>query len=603
MNGPYPDLAAAAADLGILLSDDGGYVAAPLGLEVKPEALQELPSRHAQRPAMTSALPRSSQPAPLPVGPPPNPPSEAPTLETDGSATPPATEVSVTPVLRASGSSREEPPDPASGPPSLLDLPDTEVEDAMSAFVSEADTAVRHGTPTLTLHVKPEPPSDAAPDVAPAAEEPAAEDCGTQPDVSDGVVDRSAGVLSVVVPREVGALEPVPPALNADPAHASGPAGRGRLAILTLPKGILEPAGHEESDHLSATTPEPTVPGRSQESREETDRASRPAARLRRLPRRLVILVASLGILLTAGLVAGGYYIVKGADRPGRLRLESTPNGATVVREGRNLGTTPLVVDLPPGAHFLEIRGRYSTYTLAVSVRPRGEVHESVKLPEAAAPGELRVSTWPPGARVSIDGKERGLAPLTLRVPPGLHRISASNEVGSAEREVTVPTARATAVQLPISGWIDASSPVPVKMTISGRPTGLGRVALPPGRYRVEFVNDEIAFHDLQEVVVEAGKAVAITPGGLTAMLDVTSDAPADVVVDGRAVGRTPISNLSLPIGKHDVKFATDGVGEVRYEIVLAPGSNRLHGTVASAAPTKAVAVPQNRLPRAPRPR
>jgi hypothetical protein len=50
----------------------------------------------------------------------------------------------------------------------------------------------------------------------------------------------------------------------------------------------------------------------------------------------------------------------------------------------------------------------------------------------------------------------------------------------------------------------------------------------------------------------------------------------ADVIIDGKDVGQTPIANLRLPIGTHQAIFRNPEFGERRQSIVVtAKGPNR----------------------------
>jgi hypothetical protein len=51
----------------------------------------------------------------------------------------------------------------------------------------------------------------------------------------------------------------------------------------------------------------------------------------------------------------------------------------------------------------------------------------------------------------------------------------------------------------------------------------------------------------------------------------------ADVFVDGTSVGQTPISNLAVPIGTHQVLFRHPQLGERRESVVVnVKGPNRV---------------------------
>jgi hypothetical protein len=81
---------------------------------------------------------------------------------------------------------------------------------------------------------------------------------------------------------------------------------------------------------------------------------------------------------------------------------------------------------------------------------------------DACAPS-LRIESRPSGARVSIDGSERGVTPLELRVRSGRHRIGlalAAHEPLEDEIEVTEPQAHTFALRAMPPPKIEPPAPV-----------------------------------------------------------------------------------------------------------------------------------------------
>ena len=137
------------------------------------------------------------------------------------------------------------------------------------------------------------------------------------------------------------------------------------------------------------------------------------------------------------------------SSRAGRLIIRSDPSGAMVTIDGRLLGDTPLTLrDLRLGTHALQIarpghvpRVERVTLSAAVPERtldlalapaldtaaiPRRDVRrEGLTPPAASAPGAVDVASAPRGARVSLDGRFVGLAPLRVpEVTAGTHVLS-----------------------------------------------------------------------------------------------------------------------------------------------------------------------------------
>lgn len=146
----------------------------------------------------------------------------------------------------------------------------------------------------------------------------------------------------------------------------------------------------------------------------------------------------------------------------GRLLVRSSPAGARVVVDGRDVGQTPLTVnDLSRGTHVVRIAHQgYVTAERRVRIRST-QTAQSIEVDlvatrpvrQAAAPpaapertgGSLMVDSRPSGARVFVDGKLVGTTPLLLdAVSAGEHAVrlelggfsgwSTTARVGGGER-------------------------------------------------------------------------------------------------------------------------------------------------------------------------
>ncbi len=117
------------------------------------------------------------------------------------------------------------------------------------------------------------------------------------------------------------------------------------------------------------------------------------------------------------------------AETRGRVLVRSIPDGARVLIGGRVRGTTPAVVrDLPFGTHTITVlREGFTTRTHRVTLSravPARDVTIELRPVAAARTGSLDISTRPAGARVTLDGKFLGQAPMRVpEVLPGSHTI------------------------------------------------------------------------------------------------------------------------------------------------------------------------------------
>src|SRR5262249_58416309 len=165
------------------------------------------------------------------------------------------------------------------------------------------------------------------------------------------------------------------------------------------------------------------------------------------------------------------------------------------------------------------------------------------------AEGTLVVNTNPPGARLFVDGVERGATPLTVALKPGPHSLEVRGDGAPRLMPVTITTGQQITQYLELP---KASSAV--------------------GQLHVR-----------------------------------TEPAGARVSVDGLARGTTPVTIAELTPGEHAVVLESD-FGSVKQTVTIeagtprslgapqgAPGGAPAAGWVASCAPTRAEAVHKRR--------
>jgi hypothetical protein len=126
--------------------------------------------------------------------------------------------------------------------------------------------------------------------------------------------------------------------------------------------------------------------------------------------------------------------------------VSSVPAAAEIVIEPNVIGTTPQKITLPCGAPVeLAIRkGRFLTATRTVTPTPEG-----VKLKVALAKPtfQLKVSSTPPGATITMNGKPLGVTPTTVRLPAfEASTLTITKDGYATETETVTPKANGVAV-------------------------------------------------------------------------------------------------------------------------------------------------------------
>jgi hypothetical protein len=264
---------------------------------------------------------------------------------------------------------------------------------------------------------------------------------------------------------------------------------------------------------------------------------------------------------------------------PGAVYVTSQPLGVQVIIDGEPRGVTPLRLSVAAGSHVIEIEHQGARRTTPV-VLDAGATSSHYFDLTAAAPttGRLEVTSDPIGATVAIDGVARGVTPLAIpSIPPGQHRVVVSYQGMTSTRSVTVNAGATATIVVPLarpiarSGSVSVQSPVELDIYLDGTKVGATgtSVELPAGRHSLDLLNATLEFRTSLTVDVPAGgtaSPVVTVPRG---KLSINATPWADVSLDGKPIGQTPIANLDVPIGTHDVIWRHPQLGERRQTVVV----------------------------------
>jgi hypothetical protein len=300
------------------------------------------------------------------------------------------------------------------------------------------------------------------------------------------------------------------------------------------------------------------------------------------------MVVAALVVLATAGFVSmkflGGS---KGAaPTMGSLSVQSNPSGVPVFVDGVEHGKTPARVSLTAGSHILELRGRGVPRVIPVSVTAGAEVSQYLEFAEAPVTGQLAVQSDPAGAKVMVDGTDRGIAPVTISdLSPGEHRVELQADGVTAKHTVIVQAGGTASLVVPIgatsqggpvSGWVAVRAPFAMEIREQGRLLGsteADRVMMAAGRHELEFVNESLGYRSTRVVQVTPGKVASVALDLPQGVVNLNASPWAEVWIDGKRVGDTPIGNLAVPIGPHDILFKHPQLGEKHHSISVTLGA------------------------------
>jgi hypothetical protein len=252
---------------------------------------------------------------------------------------------------------------------------------------------------------------------------------------------------------------------------------------------------------------------------------------------------------------------------PATLTVDTQPPGAELLIDTVSRGAAPLTVAIEPGSHLVTVRRSGFERQVRVTVAPGAQMSQYFDLTSSAhatSSGRLSILTDPPGARVTVDDRLRGVSPLVIDdLAEGEHIITVRADAGSARRTVAVSAAVAKEVVFslprstaPTAGWLAVASPFPVDIIEGDEVIGTSGTA---------------------KITLLSGRTASVEVKPPTGLLNVNATPWADVLIDGRPAGQTPLGNIELPIGPHEITFRHPELGDrTRRVVVAAQGVSRV---------------------------
>ncbi len=262
----------------------------------------------------------------------------------------------------------------------------------------------------------------------------------------------------------------------------------------------------------------------------------------------------------------------------GLLVLSSHPSDAQVTVDGQPAGSTPVALRLKAGPHAVVVTGAagvFEQFSADVAAGASATRHVALVTPApVATTGALAIDAAPAGGEVLVDGVRAGVAPLTVSsLAPGEHVVQVRRGAGTIERRVAVVAGTVTSLvfEAPsaagVTGWITVSLPFDVQVYEGSTYVGSNqgeRILVGAGRHTFDLVNESLRFRSQHTVVVGPGQTARLAVDLPQGALSVNAQPWAEVVIGGRSYGETPLANIALPIGTHEVTLRHPTLGERR---------------------------------------
>ena len=200
----------------------------------------------------------------------------------------------------------------------------------------------------------------------------------------------------------------------------------------------------------------------------------------------------------------------------------------------------------------------------------------------APAAGTVLIETTQPGVEVLVDGRPVGATPYKLDVGSGIRSLqvnAADSRIANALLSGPITTVRPKQETRPAApsepagslGGVKVTSGIDLQVFEDGRLVGTtaGAMALSNGRHTLEVVNDKLGYRSRHTVDVRPGQTTNLSVTPPNGRLSVNAVPWAEVWIAGSLVGDTPLANLSLPLGEHEIIFRHPQLGERRQTAIV----------------------------------
>ena len=166
-------------------------------------------------------------------------------------------------------------------------------------------------------------------------------------------------------------------------------------------------------------------------------------------------------------------------------------------------------------------------------------------------------------------------APIQSPVPPAA-RTTPTPTPTQTPLASTANLAQPTAAPTPLPagprfGGMTVKAAIDLQIYKDGTLVGASSapIAVNEGTHTLEVVNEATGFKMRQTVNVKAGQMTTLNIALPTARVSVNAVPWAEVEIDGKAAGETPLANLSLPIGPHEFTFRHPELGVKKQTVVV----------------------------------
>ena len=269
----------------------------------------------------------------------------------------------------------------------------------------------------------------------------------------------------------------------------------------------------------------------------------------------------------------------------GFLIINSQPEGADIylTEDGveNYAGQTPFQKKLTYGSYNYRLKKSLYHDEVGVAVVDNTRVEQNIVLRPAF--GSLRITSTPSGAKVSLQNDLHSYTtPCTIEhIPSGQHQVSiVAPRYASFSRVVDIIDGQQTELDATLDArfaTVTINSLPGATIKVNGQEKGRGSYSeeLGEGIYDIEVsLKSHRSVTRQIEVVAKQPQTLTIEPTPIYGMLDIiTNPMYANVTINGKSYGDTPLSIEKMLIGDYEVVLSKEGCATVTKQVSITEGT------------------------------
>lgn len=295
-------------------------------------------------------------------------------------------------------------------------------------------------------------------------------------------------------------------------------------------------------------------------------------------------------------------FSINAVSSQGNLKLNTLPEGATIMIDGVEKGITPMNLTLDKGIHELILKKEgFDDIKDSVMINTDQNVGKNYTLTSTgwfASKKDIWFDSFPQGATIMIDGKELGTTPKKLSLDYGRHVISIFKDgyemyanyivVDADIQEVKKDLVLMTGLSAKTANLNVSVSPSDSELKLDGVVQKNTALTVTPGQHVIEvYKSGYEKYTQVFRIEKGATRQLNINMIPLMGTLYVNiENAFAWIFINGESYEKSP-KEIKLPDGKYEITLVASGFRTVVKDVTIVSGQRDTLNEKMQLAPNK----------------